>query len=64
MVYGTFSYYAYAMGPMPLSYKIDFLFSDSPEFFDFQLALFTFLNIIGALLGIILANMLQRKVSK
>jgi len=33
VVYGTFSYYAYAMGPMPLSYTIDFLFSDSPEFF-------------------------------
>jgi len=61
---GTFSYFAGVMGPMPLHYKIDFLFSDSLEFFDFLIALFTFFNIIGALLGIILAKTLHKTVSK
>ncbi len=61
---GTFSYYAYVMGPMPLYYKIDFLFSDSLEFFDFLLVLFSFFNIIGTLIGIMLAKTLQKKSGK
>jgi len=64
VVNGTFSYLAYAMGPMPLSYNIDFLFSHSRDFFYFLLAMVTFFNIIGSLLGIILAKTLHKTISK
>jgi hypothetical protein len=61
-VSGVFTCFYMVYGPVPLHYKIDFLFSDSPEFFGFLVALFTFVNIIGALLGIILAKTLYEKV--
>ena len=64
VVNGTFLYRAYIMGPMPVSYIIDFLFSNSRDFFYFLLVTFTFFNIIGALLGIILAKTLHKTVSK
>ncbi len=63
-VNGTFFYRAYIMGPMPVYYNIDFLFSYSRDFFYFLLVMFTFFNIIGALLGIILARTLHKIVSK
>jgi hypothetical protein len=61
-VSGVFWCFYQVMGPVPLHYKIDFLFSDSPEFFGFLVTLFTFVNIIGALLGVILAKTLHEKV--
>jgi hypothetical protein len=64
VVDGVFHYFYPVFGPMPLYYKIDFIFSDSPEFFDFPVATFTLFNIIGALLGIILAKILHEKVSR
>jgi hypothetical protein len=61
-VSGVFWYFYQVMGSMPFYYKIDFLFSDSPEFFSFLVALYTFFNAIGALLGIILARTLHEKI--
>jgi hypothetical protein len=59
---GDFSFFYGVYGPMPLQYKIDFFFSDSPEFFGFLVALHSFVNIVGALVGIISAKTLYNKV--
>jgi hypothetical protein len=62
-VNGTFSYFAWVYGSMPLYYSIDFLFSNSYDFFCFLLFTFTYFNIVGALLGIISARALHEAVS-
>lgn len=60
-VNGTFSYFYPIMGPSPLYYKIDFMFSDSQEFFNFLIALYTLFDTIGALLGVLVARALYEK---
>jgi hypothetical protein len=64
-VNGTFWYIYAVMGPEPLYYHIDFPLSSYAEpFFVFLLTLFTFFNIVGASLGIILARILHKTISK
>jgi hypothetical protein len=57
---GTYWYFTAVMGPMPLHYNINFVFSDPLQFFDYLLVLFTLFNFAGALLGISLAYMIER----
>jgi len=60
-VNGTFSYPP-VFGRAPLSYSLNFpLFNSGETFFTFLLTLFTFFNIIGAMLGILLAYTLAKK---
>jgi hypothetical protein len=62
-VNGTFGYPYFIMGFMPLSYHIDFpFFSSAERFFVFLLTLFALFNIVGALLGVTLANMLYKRL--
>ena len=62
-VNGTFSYPP-IFGEVPLSYSLDFpLFNNGETFFIFMLTLFTILNMIGASIGIALANTLAKKRS-
>jgi len=61
-VNGNYSYHGWIMGPVPLDYEIDSVFSDSPEFFGFLVALFAFFNSLGAIAGIILAKALSRRL--
>ncbi len=58
---GTFSY-LYVLGPMPMSYTIDFIFSDSLSFSCFLFVLFMLVNMIGAFLGIILGRILAKRI--
>ncbi len=59
---GTFWYFYPVMGPMPLQYKIDSLFSDPSQFFGFLIGLYALVNLIGALLGIIISKTLYKRV--
>lgn len=58
---GTYWYFYAVMGPMPLHYNINFVFSDPLQFFHYLLVLFTLFNFAGALLGISLAYMIERR---
>lgn len=58
---GTFLY-ALVMGPSPLSYIIDFVFSDSDSFCYFLLVSFTLVNAVGAFLGIVVGKVLAKRV--
>jgi hypothetical protein len=61
VINGTFSYPP-VFGEVQLSYSIDFpLFNNGETFFIFLLSLFTIFNMIGALIGIALANILPKK---
>lgn len=62
VVNSTFSYDAYWMGPMPLNYIIDSPLQHSSEFFVFLIELFASLNVAGAVLGILLAKILQKAI--
>jgi hypothetical protein len=60
-VNGTFNFLP-VFGRVPLSYSLNFpLFNNKETFFIFLLTLFTILNMIGALVGIALANTLAKK---
>jgi len=61
-VNGTFSYQAGFFMPMPLQYNINFTYSDPYEFFHFLVAVFALFNFVGALLGIILAYALRKRI--
>jgi hypothetical protein len=52
---GTYWYYYPIMGPSPLQYNINFLFSEPFQFFGYLLVFFTIFNFVGALLGLSLA---------
>jgi hypothetical protein len=58
---GTYWYFYALMGPMPLHYNINFVFSDPLQFFGYLLVLFTLFNFAGALLGISLAYTVERR---
>jgi hypothetical protein len=58
---GTFWYYYPIMGPSPLQYNINFLFSEPLQFFGYLLVLFTLFNFIGALLGLSLAYAIAKR---
>jgi hypothetical protein len=58
---GIYWYFYPVMGPMPLQYNINFLFSDPLQFFCYLLFLFTLFNFAGALLGISLAYAIEKK---
>jgi len=61
VINGTFSYPP-IFGEVRLSYSIDFpLFNNGETFFIFLLSLFTIFNMIGALIGIAIANILPKK---
>lgn len=53
---GTFDFTP-VMGPSPLHYKIN-LFSNPGDLFDFLVGFYTFVNIIGALIGIFIGRTL------
>jgi hypothetical protein len=60
-VNGRFSYPP-VFGKVPLSYSLNFpLFNDGETFFIFLLILFTFFNIVGAILGILVAYTFVKK---
>lgn len=61
---GAFWYYYPVMGPMPLQYKIDFVFSPPLQFFGFLLVSFTLFDFVGALLGISLAYFTEKRLFK
>lgn len=58
---GIYWYFYPVMGPTPLQYSINFLFSDPLQFFGYLLFLFTLFNFAGALLGISLAYAIEKK---
>jgi len=61
---GTF-WFRMIEGPAPLHYSIDVIFLSDPEtFYVFLIILFTILNIIGALLGIVFAKTLRARVRR
>jgi hypothetical protein len=59
---GTFWYNNRWMGPAPLQYNINFLFSEPLQFFGCLLVLFTLFNFIGALLGFSLAYAIAKRL--
>ncbi|MGD0979798.1 MAG: hypothetical protein ABR962_11750 [Candidatus Bathyarchaeia archaeon] len=59
-VNGTFHYFIWS----ELQYKLDFVFSDSQQFFDFLVALYAVFNMIGALIGIAMARTLCGRFGK
>jgi hypothetical protein len=63
VVNGTYSFLA-IRGPTPVHYKLDFVFSDPETFYVFLIVLFTIFNVIGALLGTVLAKTLRVKVGR
>jgi len=58
---GTYSYLA-VLGPYPLSYKMNFLFSDPTDFFNFLVSIYALINFVGALLGTFFGRIIQRKI--
>jgi hypothetical protein len=54
---GTYSYLL-AVGPTPLSYRMNFIFSDPTDFFNFLVSVFALINTIGALFGILVGRMI------
>jgi len=58
---GTFFYVVIIYGAAPLHYNMDYGFSDE-SLFDFLVVFYTFVNIIGAFIGVIIARTLYRKV--
>jgi hypothetical protein len=58
---GTYSYKE-VMGPYPLSYRMNFLFSDPTDFFNFLVFFYAFINIVGALLGMFIGRIIIRKI--
>lgn len=61
---GTFVYSGGFFGPSPFYYHLDFIFSDPDTFFGILLILLSLLNIIGALLGVILARRIREVVQR
>jgi len=61
---GNFTYLYYVIGPMPLNYQIDSVFSNSDSFFWSLVALFTVINFATALVGIALAKLLTVAVQR
>jgi hypothetical protein len=57
-------WYAEVRGWTPLYYRVDFIFSNPDAFYDFLIALFTTLNVIGALLGFTVAKTLGARLGK
>ncbi len=64
VVGANYSYFAAAVGSMPLYYRIDFPFSNSTDFFAFLMTIFGLFNILGAVLGIISAKILRSSLKK
>jgi hypothetical protein len=54
----TYSFLAYIMGPSPLNYQIDSIFSNSDSFFVAIILFFAIMNFAAALIGIALAKIL------
>lgn len=61
-VNGTYSYFYPVMGGVPLYYSLNFVFSDSDSFYYFLLVSFTFVNAVGAFIGIIVGKVLAGRV--
>jgi hypothetical protein len=55
-VKGNYTYNNWVMGPAPLHYQIDSIFSNSLEFFWSLVALFTVFNFLAGIVAIIIAN--------
>jgi hypothetical protein len=58
---GAYSYLL-AVGPTPLSYRMNFVFSDPTDFFNFLVSVFAFIDIAGALIGIFIGRMVVWKM--
>jgi hypothetical protein len=62
-VNGTFSeQVSGSFTPLPFEYSINFIYSGPNEFHDFLIAVFTFFNLTGTLLGTIMACALHKKI--
>jgi hypothetical protein len=63
MFNGTY-WFSPVRGWTPMHYEIYFIFSNQDGFYDFLIALFTTLNMLGALLGIIVARTARGRFRK
>lgn len=62
-VNGTFSeQVSGSFTPLPFEYNISFIYSGPNEFHGFLIAVFTFFNLTGTLLGIIMARALHKRI--
>jgi hypothetical protein len=62
-VNGTFSeQVSGSFTPLPFEYNISFIYSDPNEFHSFLIAVFMFSNVIGALIGTIMACALHKRI--